>query len=224
MTARRALVPVCALLLLVLAPAAQAKKKGTPTGPLDEGRLEPTWFGGPLPFKEVDDHDLDVDYLWVKDGFAIDGHSFHFVDWPEPVFLGDSEPDANDRRLARQMNNDLPQMFQETLADDWKGKATTSLTSGDVKVEGRIVDCSTGSTAAKVWVGFGAGAGNTTLDLKFVDAKSGELLAALHQRVVSGSTWSTTDSKLANWIDELGVAVAQKGLANLYAKGDSVDD
>ena len=86
------------------------------------------------------------------------------------------------------------------------------------------MDCSTGSTAAKVLVGFGAGSGNTTIDLKMVDAASGEPLLAIHHRAVSGSTWSTTDSKIVDWADETAEAGAKKGFDKLYAKGSRVKD
>jgi len=220
--ARRLAAALCALALLALAPSsAHARKsKATPGGPLDEGRLDPAYFGGPREFREAE----DIDYLWVKDGFAIDGHTFQFAAWPDPIFLGDAKPDADDRRLAHQMNEELPKLFQESLGAQWSGRAKTSMTEGDVRVEGRIVDCSAGSVAAKAFVGFGAGAGNTTVDLRFTDAKTGELLAAVHQRVVSGTNWSTTDSKMAHWIDKLGKDVAKDGFAHLYQKGKVADE
>jgi uncharacterized protein DUF4410 len=221
-SARRLTAVLCALVLVTLASsAAHARKtKATPGGPLDEGRLDPAYFGGSREFREAE----DIDYLWVKEGFAIDGHTFQFAAWPDPVFLGDAKPDADDHRLAHTMNDELPRLFQEALATQWSGRAKTSMTEGDVRVEGRIVDCSTGSVAAKAFVGFGAGAGNTTIDLRFNDAKTGELLAAVHQRVVSGTTWSTTDSKMAHWIDKFGKDVAKDGFARLYEKGKVADE
>ena len=221
--ARRRLSALCALaLLLSLATTAEAARrpKTTPDGPLDDGRLDPAYFGGTLQFREAD----EIDYLWVKDGFTLDGRTLHFAPWPEPELRGEGERDTNDRRLAREMSEDLPEMFQEAFAAALKGRANASTTAGDIQVEGRIVDCSTGNTAAKMLVGFGAGAGNTTFDLKFRDAKTGELLAAVHQRVVSGTSWSTTDGKLANWIDEFAEEVAKKGLQAIYAKGDTVTE
>jgi len=190
-------------------------------GGLDDGRLQMSWFGEDLSFVEAD----EIDYLWVKEGFGIDGRSFVFPAWPQPEFVGEkaSDRDQDDKDLAKQMNAVMPELFAREWGEVWKGKgATTSLESGDVRVEGRIVDCTTGSRAAKIMVGWGAGAGGTTIDLKFTDATSGELLAAVHHRVVSGTSWSTTDSKLKKWIKEVGEEVAKKGLAKLYAKGKPV--
>ena len=86
-----------ALSALLLAPAPLA------AGTLDEGKLDPAWFGGVSEFREAD----EIDYLWVAPGFSLDGKKVRFVEWPEPEFLGPkaSERDAGDQRLARQMNS-----------------------------------------------------------------------------------------------------------------------
>ena len=187
------------------------------TAPLDDGNLVPSWFGEGLAFRETE----EIDYLWVKPGFSFQGQTLHFVDWPEPELLGDTadERDENDRRLARQMSSDMAKSFADVFGRELRGKVDTSLESGDIKVEGRIVDCSTGSAAAKAFVGFGAGAGNTTIDLRFKDAQSGELLMAMHHRVTSGTNWSTTDSKFFKWVGKAAEEMAQEGLQRLYEKG-----
>jgi hypothetical protein len=118
------------------------------------------------------------------------------------------------------MAKDMAQAFADGLGSRLQGKLTASFTEGEILVSGRIVDCSTGSTAAKVLVGFGAGSGNTTIDVKLTDKESGELLVAIHHRVVSGTTWSTTDSKFIKWIGKLGKMIAKKGIYQLYEKGD----
>lgn len=216
--ASRGLPSVLSLILLA-ALALPASLVGSDAA-LDKGLLVPSWFGAAGQFRESD----NIDYLWVKEGFEIDGHTFHFVDWPEPDFQGGAarDRDENDRRLARQLNAEMARLFHDVLGRAWTGRATTSMSGGDVRVEGRIVDCSTGSVAAKAIVGFGAGAGNTTLDLKLTDAGTGELLAALHHRVVSGTNWSTTDSKLVKWVEKVGQEVGKKGLQETYRKAKPV--
>ncbi len=215
---------VLGLLVVLTAGEATAKKKKDKkgdravSGTLDDGLLVVSWFSEqPLVFRETD----DIDYLWVREGFAIDGKSFHVTEWPAPEIPEDR--DAKDRRLANQMNRDMATLFADVFGQEWQ-QAEVSLDGGDIEVAGRIVDSSTGSTAAKVFVGFGAGSGNTTIDLKFTDKTTGELLVALHHRVVSGSTWSTTDSKFVNWTAELAEEIAKKGFARLYEKGDPIDD
>ncbi len=45
---------------------------------------------------------------------------------------------------------------------------------------------------------------------------------AIHHRSVSGTTWSTADSKFVKWVDEVAEEGAKKGFDTLYAKGDRV--
>ena len=134
---------------------------------LDEGKLDPAWFGGVSEFREAD----EIDYLWVAPGFALDGMKVRFVEWPEPEFLGPkaSERDAGDQRLARQMNSTMHELFRDAFAGAFGGRIQVVDSGEDLRIEGRIVDCSTGAVAAKVLVGFGAGSGSTTVDVRFVD-------------------------------------------------------
>ena len=202
--------------------ASRSRASGGPGRTYDDDRLETSFFGRDLPFVEAD----KVDYLWVREGFEIDGNTFHFLPWGKPQFLGriGAKRDENDHRLAESMNPHIAKTFADTLGRTWSGRAKTSTSRGNIKVRGRIVDCSTGNTAAKVIVGFGAGSGKTTFDLKFTDAATGELVMAIHHRVVSGTVWSTTDSKFVKWMEKFGKTVDKKGLGRLYAKGDRVDD
>jgi hypothetical protein len=205
--------------VLLQAPAA-AKDRRAAAGLLDEGRLDPSYFTSEAEFRETD----DIDFLWVSPGFTVEGKKLSFVAWPEPQFLGEKagERDTKDTRLARMMASDMHQVFSDAFAAAFKNRLTIAEKGGDLRVEGRIVDCSTGSTAAKFIVGFGAGAGSTTFDLRFVDTASGKTVAGLHHRVVSGTSWSTTDSKLVNWVDEFAEESAKKGLDKIYQKGGRV--
>lgn len=187
---------------------------------LDEGKLVASWFGSGLEFREAD----EIDYLWVRPGFSFDGKKVAFEAWEEAQFLGEDagKRDAKDKRLANELSGELPGIFAEAYRNALGGKVTVVDSGADVRAVGRVVDCSTGSAAAKFWVGMGAGSGNTTLDVKFLDAGSGELLVAIHHRVVSGTNLSTTSSKLTDWVDELAEDLAKKGIEPLYAKGKRV--
>jgi len=209
---RRASFPILILLALALA--------STRAAALDQGRLDPSWFDGAGEFREAD----EVDYLWVRPGASIDGKKLRFAAWPEPVFLGENAArrDDKDRRLARQMNATMPDVFAENFGKAFGQRISIVGEGEDILVEGRIVDCSTGASAAKVLVGFGAGAGSTTIDLKLVDAESGELLVAIHHRSVSGTSWSTTDSKFVSWVEDMTEEAAKQGFGRLYEEGDRV--
>ncbi|MFN7941735.1 MAG: DUF4410 domain-containing protein [Thermoanaerobaculia bacterium] len=213
-TTRWTLALLAATLAAALGGSAQAART------LDEGRLDVAWFDAAAQFRETD----EIDYLWVRPGFSLDGRKLRFVAWAEPAFTGEDadDRDAKDRDLARAMNGDMPRTFADAFSRAFGSRLSTSTTEGDLRVEGRIVDCSTGSTAAKIIVGLGAGSGNVTLDLRFVDAASGQVMAGLHQRVVSGTTWSTTDSKFAKWVDKMARELAARGIEAAYQKGDRV--
>jgi curli biogenesis system outer membrane secretion channel CsgG len=189
---------------------------------LDKGKLEVSWFSDDGVFREAD----EIDYLWVSEGFELDAKSLHFKPWPAPEFLGPkaSERDEKDHQLAKMMSSTMHEVFASAFAKAYGDRIKTSVETGDILVEGRIVDSSTGSTAAKMWVGFGAGAGNTTIDVRFVDAASGKVLAGFHHRVVSGTSWSTTEGKFFNWVDETAESFAKKGMQKLYAKGKKVKE
>lgn len=189
---------------------------------LDDGKLQVSWFSDDAVFREAD----EIDYLWVSEGFELDGKSLQFKPWPAAEFLGPkaSERDEKDHRLAKMMSSTMHEVFASAFAKAYGDRIKTSFESGDVLVEGRIVDSSTGSTAAKMLVGFGAGAGNTTIDVRFVDAASGKVLAGFHHRVVSGTTWSTTEGKFFNWVEDTAEDFAKKGFQKLYAKGKKVKD
>ncbi len=206
-----------AVLLMAVPPAVSADKK------LDDGRLEPEWFGaGALEFRESD----ELDYLWVKPGFVVEGRKLRFAAWQEAEFKGENaeDRDLKDKRLASELTEALPGLFADAFANGFGDRVPLVEEGEEVTVIGRIVDCSTGSEAAKFWVGMGAGSGFTTFDVKFVDAASGETLAAIHHRVVSGTNWSTTDSKLVDWIDEFTDALSKKGFEKLYKSGDRARD
>lgn len=184
---------------------------------LDEGKLDTAWYGNDREFREAD----EIDYLWVQPGFSLAGKEVHFAEWMEPELLGEKagERDAKDKRLAGNLTGDMPEIFAEAFRNGLAGTVTVVKSGGDVKVVGRIVDCTEGSAAAKFWVGMGAGSGSTTFDMKFIDVKSGELVAAIHHRVVSGSNLSTTDSKFVKWVDEFADRLSKKGLESLYSSG-----
>lgn len=208
---KRSLLDLSLCLAFILAPRTAAA--------LDEGRFDPAWVGGGPEFREAD----EIDYLWVAPGFDFAGQKVEWAAWQEPVWMGEDagKRDAKDKRLANDLTRNLPEIFAEAFKNGLGGKVTVVESGGTVRAVGRIVDCSTGSAAAKFWVGMGAGSGGTTFDLKFVDAKSGKTVVAIHHRVVSGSNLTTTDSKLVDWVDEFAEEIGKNGIEGIYQKGKS---
>jgi len=179
---------------------------------LDKGLLDPEWFGSGVEFRKTD----DIDYIWVKPGFSVKGKTLHVVEWSEPNFL-EKDRDAKDQAKASELTELMPSRLRGALSATLAGTAKTSKEEGDLIVTGRIVDCNAGSRAAKMWVGMGAGSANVTFDIKITDDTSGDVLAAIHHRVVSGTAYSEIEDKIAKWLEEFGealsddLAVAAKG-------------
>ncbi len=206
----RALIIAAAVLI---AAAAGAEK-------LDEGLLDPAWFGGSdLQFRKTD----EIDYLWVKPGFSLAGRTLHIDAWDDPVMLAKKKRDPKDAAKASELTDTFPARLRGALSHALDGIATVSRKDGDVLVVGRIVDCNAGSKAAKWIVGMGAGASNATWDLKFVDRSSGELLLAVHHRAVSATTMSEIDDKIIKWLEKFGETL-KEGAARAYDKGEKVKE
>ena len=98
--------------------------------PLDEGRLDAAWFAGVGEFHEAE----EIDYLWVKPGFALDGRNLRFVAWPEPEFLGPQagERDTKDKRLAQEINGGMPEVFATAFRNAFAGAATAPSTTNPI--------------------------------------------------------------------------------------------
>jgi hypothetical protein len=192
--------------LLLTAGAAVAER-------LDEGKLDPTWFGeiGELRTTE------EIDYLWVADGFSIAGKKIRVAPWEEPLWLAEKR-DAKDAAQAEELTERMPSLIKGALKSSLDGKAEVVSEGGDLVLTGRFVDVSAGSKAAKWLVGMGAGSAFGTFDVKLADAASGRTVAAIHHRVISGTTMSDLDDKVVKWLDE-GLGAGLQSDLGWYAKG-----
>jgi len=189
---------------------------------LDGGTLDPEWFGGEREFRRTS----STDYFWVKPGFSVDNHTFHFEDWPKPVFVGPDagKRDNEDMVLARQISSEMPALLELQFDIDLAGRSAVSLEEGDVLVSGRIVDCTRGNQMVKFLAPAMAGKGLARIELKFVDKESGELLAGLHTRVTSGTALTNTWNKMVKWVRKFSGEVTGKGFQSMYKKGKRVKD
>jgi hypothetical protein len=185
------------------------------SGTLDSGLLEPAWFGaGEVEFRKAG----SVDYLWVAEGFSIDGKTLHFVEWEQPQFL-DKGRDSKDSARAYELSDNMPTWLRGGLATALGDGTGLSREAGEIRVEGRFVDVNAGSKVAKWMIGAGAGSAAATWDIRLVDAATGETLAAIHHRSISGTSMSDIDDKILKWIDkDLGPAM-RNGLRATYDQG-----
>lgn len=173
---------------------------------LDDGLLHTQWFGPGVAFAKGD----DVDFFWAKPGLKMEGHTLHMLAWEDPSLP--KKRDGKDQAKASELTDSLPGMLRGALAGAFGDKAKVSRTEGDWNLIGRIVDCNAGSRAAKFLVGWGAGSEMVTYDFKVVDAQTGELLLAVHHRVISGTALSTINDKFVKWCDTFGGFLKVKSL------------
>lgn len=168
----------------------------------DQGLLQPAWFGNTELTFSTGRH---ISYYWVKPGLQLAGKTLHIQPWEAPVMLRKDATDQ-DKAKATELNaklpGDLQKGFQRNLERHGIQLATDS---GDYLVSGRIVDFHGGSTLTKAqgialmtgaWVGpvisrgvkkgLGKPADDgmecVTFDLKLVDAKTHELVLAVHEK------------------------------------------
>ena len=182
---------------------------------LDEGLLEMSWFGAELDFKRTE----EIDYLWVADGFSVDGRTIHVREWEDPEFLAKKKRKSKDSARAFELTDRMPSMLRGALAAALDGKAEVSKEEGDLELVGRFVDVNAGSKAAKWVVGMGAGSAAATWDLKLVDTASGEPVVAIHHRSISGTSMSDIDDKILKWLERGLSDAVKEGLAASYAGG-----
>jgi hypothetical protein len=180
--------------ILLLVPALASPQ---PAGRLDDGLLDPEWFQVTGEWRQSG----DIDYLWVKPGFTLKGRTLRLDPWTAPVFLG-KERDARDSSLAIRLSDSMPRRLERALASGLKGYAEVSRKTGDVVLAGRFVDCNAGSRALRWATGGPVSIANATWDLKLVDAATGETLAALHHRAVSGADTRDPGEKIDKWLRE----------------------
>jgi hypothetical protein len=171
---------------------------------LDEGLLDPNWFGTEITFAKND----EVDFYWIKPGLDLTGRGLLMKPWEDPTMLR-KDRDGKDNAKATTLTDTIPATLRGAISGALNGKVKVSRTEGDLEVVGRVVDCNAGSKAAKFLVGMGAGQENVTFDIKIVDPKTKELLAAFHHRTISGTYLSSIESKLVKWADKFGQFLAK---------------
>jgi hypothetical protein len=180
----RWLLPLLAILLAIPAWAAEAGKL------LDEGRLDPAWFGPQVQFRTTS----VIDYVWVKPGFTVKGSKIRVEEWPDPVFLG-KERKGRDAAMAIELSDSMPKRIRAALGPSLRGIAEVVTEGGDLVLSGRLVDYVAKGTMR-------ASHPQATWDMKITDSRTGELLVALHHRKLM--SLSTVKERIAMWLEEFG--------------------
>lgn len=174
-------------LLFFAAPARAAEDK--PSNLVtDDGRLDPAWFGAQAPdFHRCEGDrcklgkdETPYDYLWVKAGFDLKGHTLLLKPWEPGAFRGDSKRDPDEIKHGAKITADAVDELVKPLNKAYKGVATVGATEGDWIVTARVVDSA--GPFGFGWMKFS----NTTYELKINDKATGELWLALHTRHGTG--------------------------------------
>ena len=162
----------CALVmaLTLAASAAASAAAAVDEQRLDDGRLDPAWFGSGVEFRTTS----VIDYVWVKPGFSLKGKRLRIEAWPEPVFVA-KERRPRDAARAYELAEQMPLRLRTVLRRSLQGFAEVTTEGGDLVLSGRLVDYVAKGTMGK-------STPQATWDIKITDAASGELLAAVHHR------------------------------------------
>src|SRR3990172_2706777 len=98
---------------------------------LDDGRLDPAWFGPSVEFKTTS----VIDYVWVKPGFSIKGKKLRVEKWPDPEFLG-IERRGRDAARAYELAERMPLRIRAILRHSLQGVAEIVSEGGDLVLSG----------------------------------------------------------------------------------------
>jgi hypothetical protein len=138
-------VPRSVLFLAAPARAAEDKPSNLMT---DDGRLDPAWFGPQAPdFHRCEGDrcklgkdETPYDYLWVKAGFDLKGHTLLLKPWEPGAFRGDAKRDPDEIKHGAKITAEAVDELVKPLNKAYKGVATVSATEGDWIVTARVVD------------------------------------------------------------------------------------
>jgi len=160
---------------------------------LDDGRLDPAWFGSGVEFRTTS----VIDYVWVRPGFSLKGKRLRIETWPEPVFVA-RERRPRDAARAYELAEQMPLRLRTVLRRSLEGFAEVTTQGGDLVLSGRLVDYVAKGTMGK-------SSPQATWDIKITDAASGDLLAAVHHRKLI--SLSTVEERIDMWLEKFGEAL-----------------
>ena len=180
------------LVLLLSAPALLVAQ----TAVLDEGRLDPAWFGPTASFQAS----KTLGFQWLKPGLDLRRRTIRLKAWEPAAWLRGKKA-TKDQMLAGRMEKTLLPELGKGLKRGLKESVPVSYTEGDVVLVGRIVDAVGVEDDALF-----AGAVSFSFDLKLVDGSTGELLGAFHD-TLKGSNPDFLSLQYARWCENLGRAL-----------------
>jgi len=128
--------------------------------------------------------------------------TFHMKDYDRVVVLpfdtsSTSMPEKSDNsyEATRAVLRDYSETLTEALRPELKAPAKVEMadkapkTAKTLIIRGKVDEMNPGSQAARIFVGYGAGAAGTKATIEIVDARSGDVLARFTQAHRSGGSW-----------------------------------
>jgi hypothetical protein len=189
--------------LCLLAPAMLAAQ----TAKLDDGRLEPSWFGAEVVLQPS----KTLGFQWLKPGLTLHQRSLQLKAWEPAVWLRGRRM-GKDQAFLQRAESYLATDLERGLRRGLKGSLPLSSTAGDVLVIARVVDA----------VGIGdnymdMGQLSLSFDLKLVEAGTGILLAAFHD-TLRGPSPEAIAERYSRWCEDLGRLLAASALPPVAAQ------
>ena len=160
---------------------------------LDEGRLDPAWFGSAAVFQPS----KSLGFQWLKPGLDLRNRTLQLRAWEAPVWVK-GRREMKDQTFLRRVEGTLPKRLDRGLRRGLKGSVPVSAEAGEVHLVGRIVDA-----IGQADDYMAAGRVALSFDLKLVDGKTGELLGAFHDTLESGGA-DYIAGRFERWCEDLG--------------------
>ena len=132
----------------------------------------------------------NVDWIWTKPGVNLS--QYKTVAVPEFGNLSNQTDVTAQDLLTRNMKDGLSRRFGLKVVDK----------NADITVNGAMVDYFTGNTAARIWVGYGAGEPFTEVEVYVVDNKTKEIISKVRNQSHDYAVDSAIAQTISNIIDE----------------------
>ena len=169
---------------------------------LDEGRLDPAWFGPGAVFQPS----KALGFQWLRPGLDLRGRAIHLKGWEAPAWLR-GRRDLKDRAFLQRVEPSLPTALDRGLRKGLKGGLSVSTATGDLLLVGRVVDA---IGLADDYMAMGRVA--LSFDLKLVDGQTGEVLGGFHDTLESAAS-DHIPSRVERWSEDLGKLLAAAAAA-----------
>jgi hypothetical protein len=131
-----------------------------------------------------------VDWIWTKPGVNLS--QFKTVQVPEFENISSQTDVTAQDLLTRNMKDGLSRRLGLTVVEK----------NADITVKGAMVDYFSGSSAARIWVGYGAGEPFAEVEVYVVDNKTKEIISKVRNQSHDYGIDSAIASTISDIIDE----------------------